>query len=320
MKKILFTILPILLWTLAFPSLVSSQEEPSKAYFIEEDDVVFVFDIRDYERATDEGSQEELDFENLDIYKVAVTGDFLLWSREGWKMEKTGQFTYQLRKPLADFDQPFPIAFKYIINDQYWAEPGKTFPTTRKFSNDFFEETYNLTLYDVLPSIEGNTFFFLEGFEGANEVILTGTFVQWDEGFLKMQKVPGGWLMRLDLKPDRYEYKFIVDGEWHHDFANPNMVGNEHGSFNSVLQVAKTMRFELEGFSDATQVSIVTSLNYWSQQPMVKTPSGWAIDVPMPGGKHHYKFVVDGRYMTDPGNPLIERNNKGMAFSVKIVQ
>ena len=316
MKKIL-----IILVLGLIPFLpVHGQEEPSKAYFIEGEEVVFVFDIRDYEKATNEGTQEALDFEDLDIYKVAVTGDFLLWSREGWSMEKTGQFTYQLRKNLADFDQAFPIAFKYIINDQYWAEPGKTFPTVRKFSNDFFEETYNLTLYNVLPSIEGNTFFFVEGFEDANEVILTGNFVQWDESFLKMQKVEGGWQMRLDLKPDRYEYKFIVDGVWYHDIANPNMIMNEHGSFNSILQVARLLRFELDGYADATQVSIVTSLNHWSHQPMLKTDSGWAIDIPMPGGKYHYKFVVDGRYMTDPGNPLIERDKKGMAYSVKIVQ
>ena len=298
---------------------VVSQETP-RSYFFDGDEVVFVFDIRDYEKVTDEATREQLDFSDFEIDKVAVTGEFSMWSRNGWIMEKTGEYTYQLRKKFSDFDQDFPIEFKYIINDQYWAEPGKAFPTIRKFDNEFFEETYNLTLYDVLPSIEGNTFFFLEGYEDAKQVILTGSFVEWDEAFLKMQKVPGGWQMRLDLRPDRYEYKYIVDGEWFHDEGNPNTVKNEHGTLNSVLQVVKLHRFELMGFDTATQVAVVTSFNHWNQMPMQRVGDRWVADVPIASGKYHYKYAVDGRYITDPVNPLKERNNKGDEYSVVIVQ
>ena len=300
--------------------IAGHSQDPPRSYYFDGDDVVFVFDIRDYQNATDEASRERLDFSDLDIDKVAVTGEFSMWSRDGWEMEKTGEYTYQLRKALADFDQAFPIEFKYIINDQYWAEPGIAFPTIRKFDNEFFEETYNLTLYDVQPSIEGNTFFFLEGFENAREVILTGSFVEWDEGYLKMDKVPGGWQKRLDLRPDRYEYKFIVDGEWHHDMANPNYVMNEHGTPNSVLQVVKLHHFELEGFPTASHVAVVTSFNHWNHMPMQRSGDAWVADVPIASGKYHYKYVVDGRYIVDPDNPLKERNKQGDEYSVVIVQ
>lgn len=319
MKQITKRLFIVLLLLSGMSCLVFSQEK-NKAYFLDGDEVVFVFDVRDYESATDEGTQETMDFADIDIYSVAVTGQFSDWGRKGWAMKRTGEFTFQLRKPLAEFQDRFPFEFKYIINEQYWAEPGETFPTTRKFSNDFFEETYNLTLYDVLPSIEGNSFFFLPGNENAQQVILTGTFVSWDEEFLEMQKVEGGWQLRLDLLPDRYEYKFIIDGVWTSDPENPNRILNEHGTYNSILQIAKSVNFELDGFPDATNVSLCGTFNRWSHHPMQLRDGKWEADLAMPHGKYHYKYVVDGKYIVDPGNPLVERSNEGMSFSVKIVQ
>jgi len=298
-----------------------NEERTPKSYYLDEDDVVFVFDIRDYTQASEDKQRNQEDFADLDIEKVTVTGEFNKWSKKkGWELKKVGEYTFQLRKNLDEFGDAFPVEFKYVINDQYWAEPGATFPTIRKFSNDFFEDTYNLTLYDVVPTIQGDIFFFLEGHESASNVILTGTFVDWDESYLKMKRVDGGWQMRLDLRPDRYEYKFIVDGEWVHDVGNPNKVRNEHATFNSVIQVAKNIRFELEGYTDAEQVTLVGSFNHWSHQPMIRDNDRWVAYVPLATGKYHYKFSVDGRYIKDGGNPLAEKNNEGEVFSVKIVQ
>lgn len=308
----------VMIALVVLPKDVGAQKP--KAYYLEEDEVVFVFDIRDYEAVTRENSQERLDFSDIDIYKVAVTGEFNNWSRKGWTMEKVGEYTYHLRKKLSDFGDAFPIQFKYLINDEYWAEPGATFPTVRKFSNEFIEETYNLTLYDVMPSVEGNTFFFLAGHTNAREVILTGTFVGWDEGYLKMERIDGGWLLRLDLLPARYEYKFIVDGEWIHDPENPEMVMNEHGTFNSVLSITRQVEFALPSLPNFERVELVGSFTRWSRIPMDLRDGVWRCDVALPGGKYHYKFVVNGRYVRDPQNPLVERSKDGIEFSVKIVQ
>ena len=298
-----------------------AEERTPKAYYLDGDDVVFVFDIRDYQNTTEDKGRNRRDFADLEIDKVAVTGEFNQWSKKkGWELKKVGEYTYQLRKSLDEFGDAFPVEFKYVINDQYWAEPGETFPTIRKFNNKFYEDTYNLTLYDVVADIEGDVFFFLEGHLDATSVILTGTFVDWDESYLKMKKVEAGWELRLDLRPDRYEYKFIVDGEWIHDTGNPNKVMNEHGTWNSILQVARNVRFELDGHEDAKQVALVGSFNHWSHQPMIFENDRWVAYVPLATGKYHYKFAVDGRYMPDGGNPLSEKNNEGDVFSVKIVQ
>jgi hypothetical protein len=45
----------------------------------------------------------------------------------------------------------------------------------------------------------------------------------------------------LDLAPGRYEYRYVCDGEWLCD-PNAPCVPNEHGSENSVVEVAAEAR------------------------------------------------------------------------------
>lgn len=53
----------------------------------------------------------------------------------------------------------------------------------------------------------------------AKGVTLAGDFNQWNKDALEMKKSgPGDWVVDLDLKPGKYEYKFVVDGDW--DKAN----------------------------------------------------------------------------------------------------
>ncbi len=47
----------------------------------------------------------------------------------------------------------------------------------------------------------------------------------------------GKYVKMLKLKPGRYEYQFIVDGQWRTDPANPNRQSNSFGSENSVIEI-----------------------------------------------------------------------------------
>lgn len=79
--------------------------------------------------------------------------------------------------------------------------------------------------------------FFLEA-PLASKVILTGDFTSWKEDGIAMSKKRSGrWETTLLLKPGRYEYKFIVDGQWWTDPKNPNVVTNSFGTQNSVISV-----------------------------------------------------------------------------------
>ncbi|MCM8771293.1 MAG: glycogen-binding domain-containing protein [Candidatus Omnitrophica bacterium] len=72
----------------------------------------------------------------------------------------------------------------------------------------------------------------------ARNVTLAGDFNRWDTNSLKMKKdSKGTWKKKLDLSPGRYEYKFIVDGNWWTDPACKSNVPNPMGSQNSVINI-----------------------------------------------------------------------------------
>jgi len=72
----------------------------------------------------------------------------------------------------------------------------------------------------------------------ANEVYLVGDFNNWDGAEFRMRKFKEGVHKKsVKLKPGRYEYRFVVDGEWWCDPENPNRQVNSFGSENSVIEV-----------------------------------------------------------------------------------
>jgi len=69
----------------------------------------------------------------------------------------------------------------------------------------------------------------------AQEVYLTGGFNNWDINANPMKKDKKGlWKTTVSLKPGRYEYRFLVDGNWANDPSCAGCVPNEFGSMNCV--------------------------------------------------------------------------------------
>lgn len=72
----------------------------------------------------------------------------------------------------------------------------------------------------------------------AGRVAVTGSFNSWDKTGASLKKDKNGaWTGELSLKPGKYEYKFIVDGQWWTDPANKSTVRNSFGSDNSVIEI-----------------------------------------------------------------------------------
>jgi hypothetical protein len=72
--------------------------------------------------------------------------------------------------------------------------------------------------------------------------------------------------------------------------------------------------FTLDGFAEARSVQLSGTFNEWStlRTPMQRTANGWQVTLDLPAGKHLYKFIVDGRWMHDKRNRLMEPDgNKG---------
>lgn len=72
----------------------------------------------------------------------------------------------------------------------------------------------------------------------ACNVFLAGTFNDWNPGATPLHRQPDGkWTTAIKLKPGRYEYKFVVDGNWQADPMSWQSVRNPFDGFNSVLDV-----------------------------------------------------------------------------------
>jgi 1,4-alpha-glucan branching enzyme len=77
----------------------------------------------------------------------------------------------------------------------------------------------------------------------AQSVSVLGDFNQWNGEKHKMKREENGvWSRMMMLEPGRYEYKFLVDGDWWHDPKNDQNIANEFGSLNSVLNVKKAVK------------------------------------------------------------------------------
>ncbi|MEP6646144.1 MAG: hypothetical protein ABJC12_03580 [Saprospiraceae bacterium] len=303
-------------------SIKLSAQTNANPYYLDGQNVVFVFDVRDYAKALQSKQKDNVDFSDLKIYDVAISGKFNDWSKKGWHMTKKGEYIFELRKRILDFNDAFPLEFKYIINGKYIAALNKpSSENERNFSDDFLKDVYKLDLSVLKCTDKGNVVFSLKGFSEAKEVVLAGTFNGWDEHTTLMQKTVDGWELKADLPPGRYEYKFIVDGVWMHDPANKEMVRNEHGTFNSILTLSTPVTFKLEGFPNAKKVILTGSFIDWNENKIKMTLVNgvWTDTMNLPGGKHLYKFIVDGEWHTDPANPIEEDDGKGNLNSVVFV-
>lgn len=70
----------------------------------------------------------------------------------------------------------------------------------------------------------------------AQNVRLLGDFNGWEEQAHSLKKDKrGNWKISINLTPGRYEYRFLVDGEWRNDPNCPAVVSNTFGSENCLL-------------------------------------------------------------------------------------
>ena len=89
------------------------------------------------------------------------------------------------------------------------------------------------------PSLKGNTTFRLKGYADASIVALAGSFNKWNQSEFILGREGDEWVCRIDLEPGKHAYKFIVDGNWLLDPANPNTEDDDYGVKNSVIIVVK---------------------------------------------------------------------------------
>ncbi len=73
----------------------------------------------------------------------------------------------------------------------------------------------------------------------AEDIYVVGDFNDWgvsDENRL-VRRDNGYWEKLVKLRPGKYRYKFVVDGEWTLDARNQKCEKNEFGTFDSITEV-----------------------------------------------------------------------------------
>ncbi len=179
---------------------------------------------------------------------------------------------------------------------------------------------------------------------GARQVFLAGEFNGWADAASPMVNQDGVWTLTIDLAPGQYQYKFVVDGTWTQDQANPEATDDGFGGKNSLAKVPSgveafavggggaaaapkpavpaaapvaaaadgtcqvTFRHTAPG---AARVFLAGEFNGWSDAatPMQNADGVWTVTLPLAPGTYQYKFVVDGAWTQDPTNP--EANDDG---------
>ncbi|HZZ79741.1 MAG TPA: glycogen-binding domain-containing protein [Gemmataceae bacterium] len=71
-------------------------------------------------------------------------------------------------------------------------------------------------------------------------VLVTGSFCNWQTHSHHLKKDKAGvWKATLSLPAGRYEYRFVVDGEWQNDPLCHERVPNSFGTENCILHVLR---------------------------------------------------------------------------------
>ena len=72
----------------------------------------------------------------------------------------------------------------------------------------------------------------------SKKVQVAGSFNSWNPGKTPLkQGRDGKWKASVSLSPGRYEYKFLVDGDWQNDQKPVECVPNNLGGWNCVIEV-----------------------------------------------------------------------------------
>ncbi|MBR3770381.1 MAG: InlB B-repeat-containing protein [Lachnospiraceae bacterium] len=161
----------------------------------------------------------------------------------------------------------------------------------------------------VNPEINGKNVTFRYYAPEAEAVCIAGTINGWNMTANPMTKGEDSvFELTLELEPGRYEYKFVIDGEWEDcdnrtfeivDDSAPEVVNPE------INGTKVTFRYYAP---NANSVHVSGTMNGWNTaaDPMTKGENGvFELTLTLLPGSYEYKFVIDGQY-EDGGNRTFE--------------
>ncbi|MEO6670428.1 MAG: hypothetical protein ABIN36_13180, partial [Ferruginibacter sp.] len=212
----------------------------------------------------------------------------------GWEIDKNENDVFAISKPLLSSSESNNPAEQLVLSiaDRFLVKSGIVFGYNKFKKGAAFE---------VRDSIVR---FFIRNNQEARRVMLAGSFNNFSPDALPMQKTDSGWITNVKLGPGKYWYKFIVDGNWRIDEDNQLRENDGKGNTNSIYYKTNT-RFLLDGYLNAKKVYLAGSFNNWQNKELLmrKSASGWGLALYLAEGTYTYRYVADGNWFFDPGNP-----------------
>jgi Glycogen recognition site of AMP-activated protein kinase len=226
-------------------------------------------------------------------HEVLLAASFTSWQFGAYHMTRTDSGWISVVR-LG----PGKYWYKFIIDGGWTTDPDNALAEADPNGN------VNSVYY------KPNVVFSLDGHTGNKDAFITGSFNGWKPGELPMQRTPTGWTIQLYLADGTYTYKFVVDGKRIEDPANSNRAPDEHNGFNSVFRLGSPHLFALKGYKTAKTVVLAGTFNNWQTNEwyMHKTADGWELPFTLGPGNYQYRFIVDGKWIDDPANPLFVYN------------
>ena len=231
---------------------------------------------------------------NKNAKSIYIAGSFNNWNTSEIRMQKCDSgWISKLKLP------PGKYIYKYII-DGLWS-----LDVHNKLKEKDGKGNQNSVVF-----CSNYSFRLLERIN-AKKVILTGSFDNWHTNELSMNRTNDGWTLPIYLREGTYAYKFIVDGQWILDPANKITRPDGRGNINSYIGVGDAYTFQLPGFENAKKVILTGNFNGWNTEELEleKIGNTWKLDYILAPGMYEYKFIVDGNWITDPGNPFTQRSD-----------
>lgn len=223
-----------------------------------------------------------------DAQEVLLSGSFNNWSTSGIVMQKVNNGWEGKIKLI-----PGRYEYKFIVDGHWMRDPENL----QKMSDNYGD--YNSVYF------RPNATFKLERL--AKRVYLCGSFNQWREKEIEMKSIGNSWFMDMYLTEGIHQYKFIVDGSWITDPTNPQKSDDGWGGSNSVISIGDPQPFFLKGYLGAQEVYLCGSFNDWKESDiaMMRSDSGWHVNISLGKSIYEYRFRIDGKWVTDPSLPLV---------------
>lgn len=161
--------------------------------------------------------------------------------------------------------------------------------------------------------------FTLQGYTEAKKVNLSGSFNYWQQW--PMHKTEQGWQLDVFLSEGSHTYRFVVDGNWMDDPANPQKLPNEFGEFNSLLAIGNPMNFRLLGFQNASRVTLTGNFNEWKENELIleRKNDGWETNYVLGPGNYWYRYLVDGKPTIDTSGVFTPGTKEDPAANLLII-